>query len=141
MTKNNSISITSNMRVAFYDVDSYRVVWHGAYPKYFEIARGELLEKIGYTYADMEQNQFFFPVIDMQIKYIDSLFDGQYFCVETSLVEWENKLIIDYLIYDRDSGQRITKAQTTQVAVKMPEKIMQYTAPQCLLKAIESALN
>ena len=129
------------MRVAFYDVDSYKVVWHGAYPKYFEIARGELLESIGYTYAQMEKDQFFFPVIDMQIKYIDSLFDGQFFCVETSLVEWENKLIINYLIYDRDSGRRITKARTTQVAVKMPEKITQYTAPPCLLKAIESALN
>jgi len=77
------------------------VVWHGAYPKYFEIARGELLEKINYTYADMEKDQFFFPVIDMQIKYIDSLIDKQKFLITSTLKEWENKLIIDYLIIDK----------------------------------------
>lgn len=129
------------MQVAFYDVDSYRVVWHGAYPKYFEIIRGELLEKIGYTYADMERDQFFFPVINLQIKYIDSLVDKQKFLITATLKEWENKLIIDYLIVDEVSGTQITKAQTTQVAVKMPEKITQFTAPKSLLTAIKSALN
>ena len=141
MTTKPLISVTTAMQVAFYDVDSYRVVWHGAYPKYFEIARGELLEKINYTYADMEKDQFFFPVIDMQIKYIDSLIDKQKFLITSTLIEWENKLIIDYLIIDKKSGKKITKARTTQVAVKMPEKITQFTAPKSLLDAIETAFN
>ena len=128
------------MEVAFYDVDSYRVVWHGAYPKYMEIARGHLLEKIGYTYADMENDQYFFPVIGMEIKYIDSLVSGQLFTIEASLKEWENKLIIDYLICDADTGKAITKAQTTQAAVKMPEKITQFSSPEKLIKAVETAI-
>lgn len=141
MSKENVISITSQMRVAFYDVDSYRIVWHGAYPKYLEIARGELLEKIAYTYADMEKDQYFFPIIDMRIKYIDSLIVGQHFIITTTLKEWENKLVIDYLICDAASGKRCTKARTTQVAIKMPEKITQFESPKNLITAVQTALN
>ncbi len=53
------------MEVGFFDVDSYRVVWHGNYPKYFEIARCKLLDKIGFTYADMEETGYFYPVVDL----------------------------------------------------------------------------
>jgi len=141
MPQESTLSITCSMRVAFYDVDSYRIVWHGAYPKYLEIARGELLEKIGYTYADMEKEQFFFPIIDMRLKYIDSLVVGQRFTISATLVEWENRLVIDYVIYDEDSGKRITKARTTQASVKMPEKITQFTSPQSLIDAVEAAMN
>jgi acyl-CoA thioester hydrolase len=141
MTGNFALSITSSMRVAFYDVDSYRVVWHGAYPKYFEIARGELLEKIGYTYADMEKEQFFFPIIDMKIKYVDSLTVGQHFNITATLKEWQHKLVIDYLISDSQTGKRITKARTTQAAVKMPEKITQFESPKSLISAVKTALG
>lgn len=134
------ISISSNMRVAFYDVDSYRVVWHGAYPKYLEIARGILLEKIGYTYTDMENDSFFFPIIDMQLKYVDSLLMNQEFIITATLKEWRNKLVIDYLIVDAKTNAKITKAQTSQIAVKMPEKFTQLETPQKLVQAVEKLL-
>jgi len=92
--------------VAFYDVDSYRVVWHGAYPKYLEIVRGELLKEIGYTYADMEGDSFFFPVIDLQIKYIDSMVVNQEFVISATLKKWEHKLVIDYLIVDSKTKKK-----------------------------------
>ena len=134
------LHIHLNMQVAFYDVDAYRVVWHGNYPKYMEIARCKLLEKIGFTYADMEKIQHFFPVIDLKIKYIDSLVFDQHFSIEAQLKEWQNKLVIDYHIRDTTTGKSITKAQTTQVAVKMPERITQFEAPTALLKKIAAVL-
>ena len=39
--------------VPFYDLDPKNVVWHGNYVKYLEVARCDLLSKIGYTYDDM----------------------------------------------------------------------------------------
>lgn len=127
-TTYNKIKI--DLQVAFYDVDSYRVVWHGNYPKYFEIARCHLLEKIGFTYADMERISHFFPIIDLQIKYVDSLVFDQHFTVTATLIEWETKLIIDYQIDDAQTQASITKARTTQVAVKMPERITQFEIPK-----------
>lgn len=135
------ISVEMPMTVAFYDVDSYRVVWHGAYPKYLEIVRGELLKEIGYTYADMEGDSFFFPVIDLQIKYIDSMVVNQEFVISATLKKWEHKLVIDYLIVDSKTKKKVTKAQTSQVAVRMPEKITQFEAPAQLKSAVESYLQ
>ena len=125
--------ITLDMQVAFYDVDSYRVVWHGNYPKYLEIARCKLLEQIGFTYADMEGINHFFPVIDLQIKYVE--------IGRATLKEWKNKLIIDYQIRDATTQKSITKAQTTQVAVKIPERITQFEAPKELREKIAMLLR
>jgi acyl-CoA thioester hydrolase len=135
-------SLTSqfDMEVPFFDVDSYRLVWHGNYPKYFEIARCVLLEEIGYPYQKMEESGYFFPVIDLQVKYIKPIVFKQRILVQAHLREWEHKLVIDYLICDQGSSEKLTKARTQQVAVKMPEQITQFTSPRELINGIESAL-
>ncbi|MCR6652419.1 MAG: hypothetical protein NVV73_13445, partial [Cellvibrionaceae bacterium] len=51
-------------------MDSLNIVWHGNYCKYFEVARCELLHKIGYDYADMRNTGYAFPIIELKAKYI-----------------------------------------------------------------------
>jgi len=128
------------MEIPFFDVDTYKIVWHGNYPKYFEIARCELLEKIGYPYSKMEESGYFFPVIDIQTRYVKPLVFKQKVTVIAELKEWENKLIINYVIKDDNSGQVFTKAQTTQVAVLMPEHITQFQSPIELIKSVDNLL-
>lgn len=135
------LSISLDMEVAFFDVDSYRIVWHGNYPKYFEIARCKLLEHIDFTYDDMEAAGYFFPIIDMKAKYIKPLQFKQLFTITATLIEWENKLTIHYLIQDRDTGEKITKAETSQVAIAMPEHITQFVSPDILINKVQAALN
>ncbi|MGH1540339.1 MAG: acyl-CoA thioesterase [Arenicella sp.] len=135
------ISITLEMEVPFFDVDSYRIAWHGSYVKYFEIARCKLLEHIGYTYADMEASGYFFPIIDMQVKYIKPLRFEQKFSMTATLVEWEHRLSIRYEITDLVSGERITKAKTSQVAVAMPNYITQFVSPDILLDKVNKVLQ
>ena len=120
------LNVKLPMEVGFYDVDTYRVVWHGNYPKYFEIARCKLLDKIGFTYADMEETGYFYPVVDLQVKYIRPLKFEQKFEITAELKEWEHKLVINYLIIDKETQDVVTKAQTTQFAVKMPEELTQF---------------
>jgi len=135
------LSISLDMEVAFFDVDSYRIVWHGNYPKYFEIARCKLLEHIDFTYEDMETAGYFFPIIDMKAKYIKPLQFKQQFTITATLIEWENKLTIRYLIQDRETGEKITKAETSQVAIAMPEHITQFASPDILINKVQAALN
>lgn len=139
--KANKLSISLDMEVAFFDVDSYRIVWHGNYPKYFEIARCKLLEHINFTYEDMEAAGYFFPIIDMKTKYIKPLLFKQQFTITATLVEWENKLTINYLIQDRDTGEKITKAETSQVAIAMPEQITQFASPEILINKVKTAIK
>jgi len=45
MTNTPTIKASFEMEIPFFDVDTYKIVWHGNYAKYFEIARCELLER------------------------------------------------------------------------------------------------
>lgn len=135
------LSISYDMEVAFFDVDSYRIVWHGNYPKYFEVARCKLLENISFTYKDMEEAGYFFPIIDMKIKYIKPLTFGQKCTITATIIEWENKLTIRYLIQDSETGEKLTKGQTSQAAIQMPDHITQFVSPDVLLHKVNKALN
>lgn len=130
------LNIELLIKVPFYDVDQMRCVWHGHYVKYFELARCELLDVIGYGYANMERSGFGWPIIDMRVKYIKpALFDRTIkICAE--LVEYENRIKIEYVIYDEQSGQRLTKGYSVQVAVEIETGEMCYVSPPILLESL-----
>lgn len=140
MTNKTMISASFEMEVPFFDVDSYRIVWHGNYPKYFEIARCKLLEKIGYSYSVMEDSNYLFPVIDLKTRYVKPLTFTQKINVTASLKEWEHKLIVDYEIHDINSKQLTTKGQTTQVSVLMPDFITQFQSPKKLIDSVNKLI-
>ncbi|MBJ2138494.1 acyl-CoA thioesterase [Paraglaciecola chathamensis] len=122
--------------VPFHDIDVMRIAWHGHYVKYLEIARCELLDKIEYNFPEMEASGYAWPVIDLHIRYASPLHFGQQVTVKSKIVEWENRLKIAYQIVDKDSGKRLTKATTTQVAVDIQSKEMLFESPQVLFEKL-----
>ncbi|MBV1788287.1 acyl-CoA thioesterase [Marinobacterium sp. D7] len=124
------------LEIPFHDVDVMRVVWHGHYAKYLEIARCALLDKIDYNCPQMEASGYAWPVIDMRIRYAQPLRFQQKIVVEAELVEWETRLKINYVIKDLASGQRLTKAYTVQVAVDVESGEMLYASPAVLLQRL-----
>lgn len=128
--------IDRDIVVPFFDLDPMQVVWHGHYAKYLELARCDLLEHIGYSYQQMFDSGYAWPVIDMRIKYVQSLRFGQTIRVRASLDEWQYRLKIRYLISDADTGARLTKAYTTQVAVNMTTEEMCFESPAPLKHAL-----
>jgi len=127
---------TVAITVPFHDVDSVGVAWHGHYAKYFEIARCELLETFGYGYNAMRDSGFMWPVIDLRIRYVKGVRFGQRILVKASLREWENRLLIDYLVTDEISAQRLTKGSTVQVAVDMKSGEMCFVSPPILFEKL-----
>jgi acyl-CoA thioester hydrolase len=126
----------TEMRVEFHDLDPMEVVWHGRYVKYLEIARGVLLDSIGYNYPDMKASGYAWPVIDMHLRYSASAKFGQRLKLRAEIVEWENRLKIDYLIADAVTGQRLVRATTTQVAVDIATQEMCFASPRALLEKL-----
>ena len=57
-----------------------------------------------------------------------------------SLVEWENRLKINYLITDAETGERLTRASTVQVAVERDSREMQLASPRIFIDAVKRAL-
>src|SRR5688500_4798812 len=113
------------IKVPFYDVDPMRIVWHGHYVKYVEIARCELLNKIAYGYKEMEQSGYGWPVIDLHVRYLKSATLGQDLLCNAKIVEYEHRLKIDYEIQCAKTGARLTKGSSVQVAVSLAENEMQ----------------
>jgi acyl-CoA thioester hydrolase len=124
------------IKVPFFDVDPMRIVWHGHYVKYFEIARCELLDKIGYGYKEMEQSGFGWPVIELHVRYLKSAILGQDLICTAKIVEYEHRLRIDYEIRCANSGDRLTKGSSVQVAVSLSENAMQLVSPQIMLQKL-----
>jgi acyl-CoA thioester hydrolase len=117
---------------AFYDIDPMEIVWHGHYVKYLEVARTALLGKFDYDYPRMRESGYGWPIVDMRLKYVRPAELGQRLTVRAEIVEWENRLRIEYLIRDTASGAKLTQASTIQVAVDMRTREMQYVCPPVL---------
>ncbi|MBA3580863.1 MAG: acyl-CoA thioesterase [Gammaproteobacteria bacterium] len=130
------IGASVNIRVPFHDVDVMEVAWHGHYVKYFEIARCALLDKIDYNYAQMRESGYAWPVIDLHIRYAQAAYFGQEITVLAEIVEWENRLKINYLVTSLTKQQRLTRGHTIQVAVDVSKKEMCFVSPRILFEKL-----
>ncbi|MDU9039395.1 acyl-CoA thioesterase [Pseudomonas corrugata] len=135
------LHVETQIIVPFFDVDSMHVVWHGHYVKYLEMARCALLDQIGHNYNDMLAAGYAWPVIDLQLRYVRSAVFGQALTVRASLVEWENRLKINYLISDALTGERLTRACSVQVAVDISTREMLLASPRVFVDAVERKLS
>jgi acyl-CoA thioester hydrolase len=127
-------------RVPFHDVDLARVVWHGHYFKYFELARCELLERIEYSYDAMMRSGCLWPIVDTQARFLRPAFFNQELIIEAALMEWELRLVINYEIRDLD-GAIYTRASTTQVPLDAKTYELIIGTPQNLVEKMEHFLT
>lgn len=135
--------LTSEIEVVipFYDVDSMGITWHGNYLRYFELARCQLLDEIDYGYRAMQASGYSWPIVDAQIKYVQSSTFEQKIKVRASLVEWENRIKINYQVVDADTGKRITKGHTIQAAVEDKTRELCLVTPDIFRRKIAHLLT
>jgi acyl-CoA thioester hydrolase len=136
MRKEGAISTTIEATVAFHDIDIVGVMWHGHYLKYLENARWALMNQIGFGFEVMNASGFSWPIVEMHVKYVHAAKLGDQLRVRASLVEWENRLVVNYLVLRADD-ERLARAKSVQVAVDVHSGALQFTTPQPLLDCIE----
>jgi acyl-CoA thioester hydrolase len=95
-----------------------------------------LLERIGYSYLQMKASGYAWPVIDMHIRYASPATFGQRLKLRAEIVEWQNRLKIQYLINDAMTGRRLSRATTTQVAVDGTSGEMCFVSPPVLFEKL-----
>ncbi|NMM80853.1 4-hydroxybenzoyl-CoA thioesterase [Acidovorax sp. SRB_14] len=126
------LSCEIDIAPAFYDIDVMEIVYHGNYVRYLELARSALLAQFDYDYPRMRDSGFAWPVVDMRLKYVRPATFGQALKLRANITEWENRLRIDYVMRDAQTGQKINTAHTIQVAVDMRSKEMCFVCPPVL---------
>ena len=126
------VSASAEATPQFYDLDPMNIVWHGHYPRFLELGRMAVMNKIGYGYEDMVASGYAWPVIDLRMRYARSMRLSQPVKITAGIVEWENMLRITYLIQEMESGERVMRASSTQVAVDFASNEMLWVCPAVL---------
>lgn len=125
-----------NLITSFQDADPMGVIYHGNYFRFFEEARRVMMDKIDYGYLAMKDSGYMWPIIGTQVKYVKAIPFNHAIRVTAKLTEWENRLRVDYVIYDGNTGQRMCKAHTMQVAVDIASEEMCFASPQVLVDKV-----
>jgi len=132
------IETSIDIEVAFYEVDPMQIMWHGNYINFMERARCALLEKIGYTYVDMEKDGYGWPVVDVHVKYLKPLQFRQKVRVTARITEYEFGLRLTYTFVDIETGKVTTRAETTQMAINIKTHETNIVSPRELVEKIEA---
>lgn len=122
--------------IAFHDLDPMDVVWHGNYVKYMEQARCDMLNKLGYNYYDMKNDDVAYPVAKMKTKFIKPLTYNQKVKIVSTLEEIEPTLTIKYKIFDKNSGDKLFEGETVQIGVRISTRETVYSPPETLKKLL-----
>ncbi len=128
-------------KVDFNDCDPMKIVWHGNYINYFERARCALLDKIGYSYDEMEKSGFAFPVAEVQIKYLKSLRFGDVCRAKAVLVEYKNMIKMNFELFNAKTGELATKGSVSQMCVRLDSGEAQFFCPEIFTEKVENLLK
>lgn len=140
MRREGALSVIVEETVAFHDIDVIGVMWHGHYLKYLENARWALMDRIGFGYQAMRDSGYGWPIVEMHVKYVHAARLGDRLRVRASLIEWENRVSMNYLVLRADD-ERLARAKSVQVAVDAHSGALQFSTPQPLLDCVRRALR
>lgn len=129
------------IRVLYSDTDSYGVVWHGSYTKWFEAARVEYCEKIGLDIAELESQNIVFPVVELNIRYKSSALMNERIVIKTVISELTPlRVTFEHKVYKKDTDILRVIAHSTIVSVNGKEKKMM-KLPENLYKAFANSIE
>ena len=138
MNKPEQLKVEVTLVTSFQDADPMGIIYHGNYFRFFEAARHALLEQIDYSYDAMYASGYLWPIIDVRVKYIRSIRYNHEVRVTAELAEWENRMKVNYVIYDAATNERLTRGYTMQVAVDRKTEEMCYISPKVFSEKVES---
>jgi acyl-CoA thioester hydrolase len=141
MRKEGAISASIDVTVAFHDIDIIGVMWHGHYLKYLETARWALMDQLDFGYDTMAASGYAWPIVEMHVKYLHAARMGERLNVRASLVEWENRITMNYLVTRADDQERVARGKSVQVAVDAKTHALQFETPEPLLARVRRALK
>ena len=104
---------TNKFNVRYYETDQMGFVHHSNYLKYFEKARIDWLDSIGFSYSKMEKSGLILPVVKANVKFTHPAFFGDTLDILLNInLPPTVKLDFDYVVFNQD-GKKIATGSTT----------------------------
>ena len=120
--------VEKELEIRFSEVDMMGVVWHGNYPLYLEDAREAFGAEFGLSYALYIKENVFVPIVKMDVDYKRPVRVGMRPVIRIEYVPTDAaKVIFDYKLYDKESGDVFLTARTVQVFMDRDYKLMWFS--------------
>ena len=120
--------VEKELEIRFSEVDMMGVVWHGNYPLYLEDAREAFGAEFGLSYALYIKENVFVPIVKMDVDYKRPVRFGMRPVIRIEFVPTDAaKVIFDYKLYDKESGDVFLTARTVQVFMDRDYKLMWFS--------------
>lgn len=133
---------TQEIRILYSDTDSYGVVWHGAYTKWFEAARVGLVENLGLELETLEQSGIVFPVVEMNIRYKSSAKMNERIIIKTNISELKPlSVTFEHKVYEQKTNTLRVVAHTTIVVIDAKTGKMFRKMPDDMFEKFKNALT
>ncbi len=104
-------------RTLYADTDRSQVVYHANYLRFFEVGRATLMRDAAYSYREIEESGFVYPIIQVGIDYFSPLRYDDPMYIHTRPADLERvRLRFDYIITHGDTGELVCKGFTRHCA-------------------------
>ena len=109
----------TKVRVRYGETDQMGYVYYGNYPLYYEVARTEMIRKLGWPYKKIEESGVMLPVLSLNVKYIKAAFYDDELSIKTIVRKLPAARIeFEYEVYNQQN-ELINKGDTSLVFVDM----------------------
>lgn len=124
------LQTTYSFRIRFSEIDAMKVVWHGAYAKYFEDAREAFGSEYGLGYQHIVDNGYYVPIVELSVKYKKSLRYGMTPIMTITYKPTDAaKIVFDYEIRDGETGDVVVTGRTVQMFVDLDYELVLINPP------------
>lgn len=97
--------------VKYYETDQMGIVHHSNYIRWMEEARMDLMDQMGFSYKQMEDQEIISPVLSVQCEYKSMVRFGDTVVIETAIAGYNGiKLSVRYRMTDKETGELRTIA-------------------------------
>ncbi len=104
-------------RTLYADTDRSQVVYHSNYLRYFEFGRTSLMRDVAYSYKEIEESGYVYPIIDLGITFYQSLHYDDVMYIHTRPVNLERvRLQFDYIVTHAEKGYIVCAGYTKHCA-------------------------
>ncbi|NPA67738.1 MAG: acyl-CoA thioesterase [Chlorobi bacterium] len=127
----------TKIRVRYGETDQMGYVYYGNYPLYYEVARTDMIKKIGWSYKTMEENGIMMPVLSLNVKYIRPAYYDDELTVKVFVKKMPStRMEFEYEVFN-EKKELINKGSTVLVFVDM-KTVKPTVAPKELTDKIKA---
>ncbi len=124
----------TKIRVRYGETDQMGYVYYGNYAEFYEVARVEMLRKLGLTYKWMEETGIMMPVLELKCKYIKPAYYDDEITIKVVIKELPStRIVFNYELYN-EKNELINLGETTLVFVNIATKRPSLGPPEFMEK-------